>query len=131
MAQNQSSGKTIIKSIQPKLGASSHLHSVCEQPDNSVGLSFAQPLLNSGTVRFDELAGCKHALITRKSLQNKAPEGFIALSADDQPSLETELDKLGANAVWVRPDRYIGAIANSSEALLKQLPKTYTVNLTQ
>ena len=136
MAQNQSNndqskGETTIKSIQPKLGASSHLHSLGEQPENSVGLSFAQPLLNSGTVRFDELAGCKHALITRKSLQNKAPEGFIALSADDQPSLETELDKLGANAVWVRPDRYIGAIANSSEALLKQLPKTYTVNLTQ
>jgi len=136
MAQNQSNddqsnGETTIKSIQPKLGASSHLHSVSEQTAHPAGLSFAQPLLNSGTVRFDELAGCRHALITRKSLQHEAPEGFIALSAEDQPSLETELDKLGANAVWVRPDRYIGAIANSSEALLKQLPKTYTVNLTQ
>ena len=46
-------------------------------------------------------------------------------------SLENELDKLGTDAIWVRPDRYIGAIANSSEELFKKLPETYTVNLNQ
>ena len=136
MAQDQSNtnkknNSATIKSIQPKLGASSHLHSVSEQPAHPAGLSFAQPLLNSGTVRFDELAGDKHALITRSNLQHKIPDRFIALSAEDQMSLENELDKLGTDAIWVRPDRYIGAIANSSEELLKKLPETYTVNLNQ
>ena len=136
MAQDQSNtnkknNSATIKSIQPKLGASSHLHSVSEQPAHPAGLSFAQPLLNSGTVRFDELAGDKHALITRSNLQHKIPDRFIALSAEGQISLENELDKLGTDAIWVRPDRYIGAIANSSEELFRKLPETYTVNLNQ
>jgi len=129
MAQDQDNGKATIKSILPKLGASACAHSVSDQPAHPAGLPFAQPSLNSGTVRFDEFVGYRHALITRSNLQFTAPENFIVLSAEDHPALESELNKLSADAVWVRPDRYIGAVANSSEELLKQLPETYTVNL--
>ena len=111
-----------IKSIQPKLGASPWLHSIDDQPNHSAGRPFAQVSLESDTVRFDDLVGYKHALITRRKLDNPAPDTFVPLSAEKHPSLEVELDKLNANAIWVRPDRYIAALANSPEELFKLIP---------
>jgi len=113
---------TTIRSIQPKLGASPWLHSIGEQPGHSAGRPFAQVMLKSGTVRFDDLVGYKHALITRRKLKNPAPDTFVALSAEEHPSLDDELDKLNADAVWIRPDRYIAELSSSPEELFKLIP---------
>ena len=129
MAHDQSSGKATIKSIQPKAGLSPCLHSISDQPEHAAGLPFPQVMLKSGTVRFDELVGYRHALVTRHKLKKTVADKFVPLSAEEHPSLAGELDQLNAEAVWVRPDRYIAALANSPDELFKLIPDT--VNLLQ
>jgi len=116
--------KATIKSIQPKLGSSPYMHSISGQHHHQVGYPFTQVLMNSSKVRFDTLIGYNHALITRKKMPHSLPEGFFALSAQEHPSLDAELDTLKTEAVWVRPDRYIAAMTNTTDELLQKIPKT-------
>lgn len=121
MANDQKHGKSTIKSIHPKPGASQYLLADGDQEDNPVGHPFPQVLLNENLVKFDDVVGYKHALITRRHLQHTLPDSIVVLSAQDHPVLESALDKLKAEAVWVRPDRYIAAVADNPEALLAQM----------
>jgi len=124
MAKDQVDGKATIQSEQPKLGSSMYLHDLKNSCAHPVGQSFAQTQLDSGMARLDDLIGYKHALITRERLQHSLSDSFVALSTKDYPALVSDLDKLGVNAVWVRPDRYIAAVADSAEKLLSHIPKT-------
>jgi len=126
MSNDQTHGKATIKSIQPKLGNSPYMHSISNQPEHPVGLPFTQVELNSGKILFDTLLGHRHALITRSNLQHSLPKAFFALSAQEHPALETELNKLKTEALWVRPDRYIAASSNSPDELLDKIPDTVT-----
>ena len=50
---------------------------------------------------------------------------FVWLSPIDHPPLEKALGELKTGAIWVRPDRYIGAISDSSEGLVNTLSKFF------
>jgi len=121
MAKDQKAGKSTIKSIQPKLGESTQLVGIQDAP---VGLPFEQPVLETTDKRFDDLAGYRHALISRTTLPLTDAANAVNLSADVHPALHAVLDRMNTNAVWVRPDRYVGAIADTNEGLLTKIAGT-------
>jgi len=120
-SEKTNDNRVTIKSIQPKLGTSPFMHSNSDQNGHPVGLPFVQTRMNSSEVLFDNFVGYNHAVITKTKLQHSLPTGFLALSAQQHPSLEAELNKLKTGAVWVRPDRYIAAVTNSSNELLHKI----------
>lgn len=119
--QDQTRGQASMKSIQPKLGRSNFMMSQPKNPDDPVGRPFAQPLLGGGDMRFDDFVGYRHAVIARDPPKQQVPSDIICLDASTYPSLAKQLDHLKTGAVWVRPDRYIGAIAADADALLGEM----------
>ena len=96
-----------IKSIAPSLG-----------PGLAVGwtepaLQIApQPMLSDGR-RADDVAGYGYALFTRATLPVPSPRDLSVIA---DPAVLPWLDELGAEAVLVRPDRYVlGAARNRVE----------------
>ena len=87
-----------------------------------MGWPFAQPLLGSGDIRFDDFVGYHHVIITQCPPQQQVPSDIKCLDAASYPSLAKQLNHLKTGAVWVRPDRYIGAIAADADALLSKMP---------
>ena len=45
------------------------------------------------------------------------PEGLVAVSSADAPEVVAELERFGAAAVLVRPDRYVLGAANDAAGL--------------
>ncbi len=121
MANNQKHGNSTIKSIQPKLGASHYLPGLSDKEDHPVGRPFLQVLLNENRMKFDDVVGFVHTLITRRNLKRNLTDCIFVVSAQDYTELNAVLDELNAEAVWVRPDRYIAALANNAEELLTQM----------
>ena len=105
-----------MSSLVPRLGAGLH-----QAADLSAGYTFAQPILESG-VPLDEVVGSNFAVIgDRHLLDSVSPatqalwdiNGVVRVPDEAQPYL----DELNARAVIIRPDRYILAVANSTESL--------------
>ena len=119
--QDQTRGQASMKSIRPKLGQSNFMLSQPENPDDPVGWPFAQPLLGSDDIRFDDFVGYHHVIITQRPPQQQIPSDIKCLDAASYPSLAKQLNHLKTGAVWVRPDRYIGAIAADADALLNKM----------
>jgi 3-(3-hydroxy-phenyl)propionate hydroxylase len=107
-----------MESIQPALGPG--LHGDAAPP---AGMLSAQPKLADGR-RLDDAIGPGFAVVCAKSFPARAPAG-VQLVVDGGPEVEAWLAKLGAEAVVVRPDRYVLGAANSVselEALCHRIP---------
>lgn len=109
-------GPRKMSSLTPRLGAG--LQRTADLP---AGLIFAQPILESGEL-FDAFVGANFAVIGDRELLDSvsattralwALNGVVLLPDEAKPYL----DELNARAVIIRPDRYILAVANSTEAL--------------
>ena len=117
MAEAQNDGASQMRSIAPKLGVSM----ICEPvPHNCVGQPFGQVDLGQGQRGFDRLIGYNHAVISPLK-PARIPPGTRWLDPRKYTSLSHALDDLGTSAIWVRPDRYIGAASDSGSDLLDQL----------
>ena len=119
--QDESQGQASMKSIQPKLGQSDLVMSQPENPDDPVGRPFAQPRLGAGDILLDDMVGYRHVIISQRPPKRQASSDIICLAAQDYPPLAQLLDQLKTGAVWVRPDRYIGAVAADADALFEQM----------
>ena len=96
-----------IKSISPRLGKADFFTSFTSTTQ-AAGQLFGQPVLSNG-LRMDEVYEYRTVLISRDFLgYNLAP----VISAEMKKLVSRLLDKLGAYAVLLRPDRYILATAN-------------------
>jgi len=123
MAKDQTGNKATIASIQPALGSSKILNQSSDnnpdhnRPENKSGRPFCQPYFTAKQIRFDDLAGYRHVIISREKII--PPASAINLSAEEFSELDSALNNLDTNAVWVRPDRYIGATGNSSHEVVQ------------
>jgi len=109
---------TRMSSIQPRLGPG--LHGGWTDPRGCIA---PQPMLSNGT-RLDDNVGYAPAMLARDSLRRELSgqllarlgESGIVLVQELPPSLDVWLRDIGAEAVLVRPDRYIfGAARDAAE----------------
>ena len=117
LADAQNGGASQMRSITPKLGASPLLDT---SANDYIGQPFGQVDLDQGQRGFDRLIGYNHAVISPLE-PTKLPFGIRWLDPGKHPSLSIALSKLGTRAVWIRPDRYIGAVSDNGSDLLDQL----------
>ena len=117
MVQNQADGKAKMQSIAPRLGPSALSDSANSE---HVGRPFGQIDLGQGQREFDDMIGYGHAIISPTRPTNM-PDNAIWLDPGQHASLASALINLDANAVWVRPDRYVGAVSDNSFDLLDPL----------
>lgn len=115
MAKDQTGNTATIASIQPALGSSNILDR--NSMDKNLGRPFCQPYFTEPQMRFDDLAGYQHVIISREKIH--PPESSINLSVEEFSELDSALNNLDTNAIWVRPDRYIGATGDSSDDVLQ------------
>lgn len=116
-ASSETTPNKKIVSPEPRLGAAAcftHPHMNTEH----TGFLFSQPCLSDGT-RLDDFCGyeavlivCTRSLLGQGDIQENA---LTLLFADEHPVLADELEKLGVQAVLLRPDRYILATAKKGE----------------
>ena len=134
LGQQQNTGHSQMKSIAPCLGTSS-----LALPDNSthdwVGRPFPQPTLDNGT-RLDDATGYHPLLITCRSpaaIAANIPSGVAHFASRDFPSIEKILSEQQLQAVLIRPDKYVQAVAATNtelDALLELATTTYSPNNT-
>lgn len=109
-------GSRQMSSIAPRLGAG--LHRDASLPAGSI---FPQPILKSG-VPLDEFVGSNFVVVGDRDLLDSVSSATKALWDINgvvclPDEAKTCLDELNARAAIIRPDRYILAVANSTEAL--------------
>ncbi|MES0884320.1 hypothetical protein [Roseibium sp. SCP14] len=63
----------------------------------------------------DDLVGYGPVLFTREKILRDRAENIATIDAQHEPSVKPFLDRLGVNAVLLRPDRYILATAKSEK----------------
>jgi 3-(3-hydroxy-phenyl)propionate hydroxylase len=109
-----------FRTPQPRLGAGWH----AGDAGGHVGL---QPLLNDGS-RFDDKAGYRFALIAEPTLAARASamldtrqKARVAVIEADESAVSEWLKLAGARAVLLRPDRYVGGVANDFAGVGKLL----------
>lgn len=96
-----------IQSIEPALG-----HGLAAGWTGAAHRIAPQPLLSDGR-RSDDAVGHRFALFARPGLGVSSRAGLAVIT---DPAVQQWLDDLGAEAVMVRPDRYVlGAARNRSE----------------
>jgi 3-(3-hydroxy-phenyl)propionate hydroxylase len=97
---------------EPKLGPG--LHDASEH----AGRVAAQPRLGDGR-RLDDAAGYHPALLVAPGFYEVSanPHGNLHVVVADSPASQDYLASLGAQAVLIRPDRYIYGTANHAEQL--------------
>ena len=117
MADGENASVAQMRSIAPKLGPSplSIVGSI-----DCVGRPFAQLDLGEGKRRSDDFIGYRHTVISRDR-PNELPPRVQWLNPNDHPALAKALKNLDAAAIWVRPDRYVGAASDSARDLLTPL----------
>ena len=119
LAEDQRAGRSQMRSIAPRLGHSP-LADGTSHP--AVGRPFGQIDLGAGQRAFDARVGYGH-LIIGADRPAQLPDTVLWMDPAAHPALAVELRALDAGAVWVRPDRYIGAIADSATDLLAPLKR--------
>ncbi len=117
LADPQTAGTTQLRSINPKLGPSPISD---DSKSDEIGRPFGQFDLGNGQRHFDEIIGYNHAILSAIE-PLKLPSGSRWIDSSLHPSLVRALNDLKAHAVWIRPDRYIGAVSQSPHNLLDAL----------
>lgn len=119
MAQEGAASTAQMRSIAPQLGASFLWDQAGVCRDHQTGRPFAQPGLGQGAPRFDDVVGYRHALITDEVPDGPVPDGVVVLTPDDYAPLGGLLCDYTAHALWIRPDRTLGAVSHSATALIE------------
>jgi 3-(3-hydroxy-phenyl)propionate hydroxylase len=107
-----------MKSIAPRLGPGLHFGDAV-----TIGRLFPQPTLAGGR-RFDDICGYRPALIARGAMLSASRQtraGDYLIDANSDEALLECLDALQADAVLVRPDRYVLGTATTPVELDKLL----------
>jgi 3-(3-hydroxy-phenyl)propionate hydroxylase len=95
---------TTFKSIQPPLGSSDQT-ALAGQQNSLNGHLFAQPNLSDGQ-KLDDVVGYAPVLLSRKPIMSAH---LPVLDGQTHPEIAQALQEIGAEAIILRPDRYIAA----------------------
>jgi len=119
ISENKSGGLATMRSIYPILGTGVG----STLPANMIrhrGLIISQPKVID-SVYFDDKYGYNHIFISRVAVDINISKDtqvpFVFITTQNVSSLEELLNDLGANAVLIRPDRYIIGTANSAKEI--------------
>lgn len=102
-------GKARMEFTSPPLGRSD-LASLVVGNTPHTGHLFSQPTLSDGQ-RLDDAIGYAPVLVVRHKLPRDVVPAMRVLDGEAHPAFADALDEIGANAVLLRPDRYIAASA--------------------
>lgn len=120
MAEDQANGHAQMRSITPKLGSSALINTSENGSNRLIGRPFGQYDLGQGQRGFDAKIGYHHFILSRQK-----PDGIIHgvewLDATVYPELNALLTKQNTQAIWVRPDRYVGAISDNASELMARV----------
>ena len=116
MAVDQKEGGARMRSIAPNLGHSPIVQPDDHAADHPVGQTCGQITIGPGGRTCDDLVGYRHMVVTREPVEFERGD-VVGLCSRDYPALEQSLDALNAGVIWVRPDRYICAVAPTVDAL--------------
>ncbi|MFV1527828.1 MULTISPECIES: bifunctional 3-(3-hydroxy-phenyl)propionate/3-hydroxycinnamic acid hydroxylase [unclassified Phaeobacter] len=108
-ANTDQTGTTRMASIAPPLGASD-LGGLVPRNAPHAGQLFSQLTLSDGHL-LDDVVGYTPVLILRHCLPDNIATHFPVFDAEQHPNVAPALDAIGANAVLIRPDKYIAASA--------------------
>lgn len=117
LAEDRAAGRVRMASIAPALGESAAAR-FGAPPSEATGRLAAQPVLSDGR-RLDDVTGYAPVLLSRAPLPGP-PRGPLRVDAGAEPGMGVLLDSLGAEAVLIRPDRYVVSTAET-ESLAKKL----------
>ncbi|MDZ4129300.1 MAG: FAD-dependent monooxygenase, partial [Hydrogenophaga sp.] len=98
----------VFHTPQPALGSGAH------EGGRIAGTVSVQPVLRDGT-RLDDVVGYRFVLVANPDIcsdLNVTPDERVAVIPAHDPSLKNWLESLSAQAVLVRPDRYIAGAAS-------------------
>lgn len=115
MAAERKAGKATMASIAPALGEAGPLFG--EPSGKGRGRLFAQPRLADGRA-LDDAVGYAPVLLT----QRPTASNIAAFDAVAHPEIAGPLDHLGAEAVILRPDRYVLAAGSAEELAALDIP---------
>ena len=102
LGDSSESGAALMQSLQLKLGPG-----LGDVADETRGKLFPQPRLSSGRL-MDDVVGYQPLLVINgEGIDRTVPSGLQVIAADDGPALKPTLFDMEAEAVLVRPDRYV------------------------
>lgn len=107
----------VFTTPQPRLGPGAH-----DGSEHAARIG-EQPVLADGR-RLDDIVGYRHALLVDPGWRVASPSGCCAVVAADSAAARDWLDRLGAGAVLLRPDRYVAGIAKHPDELAQLLRLT-------
>lgn len=126
LADNSEKNNGQMRSIAPKLGQSSILavsdDDGSDDAELSTGRPFPQFCLEPNKTLLDDTIGYRHLVVSSEPMPSLSAQ-VVWLDASKQPAISCILEQAKAGAVWVRPDRYIGAMAPTVEKLaINEIP---------
>ena len=86
-----------------------------------VGRPCPQIKVGNNQTPMDDMAGANHIIIATCRPENLASD-ILCLTPDDSPQIAPLLAQQNAEALWVRPDRYIGAMAADAKHAKQLFP---------
>ena len=121
LADPKSEGHKQLKPLAPKLGTSALFDETQHQMMPDVGRPCPQIKVGNNQTPMDDMAGANHIIIATCRPENLASD-ILCLTPDDSPQIAPLLAQQNAEALWVRPDRYIGAMAPDAKYAKQLFP---------
>ncbi len=112
LGDSSGNGAALMQSLQLKLGPG-----LGDVADETRGKLFPQPRLRSGQLMDDEIGYQPVLIVDGEMVDRPLPDGLRVIAVDDEPALKPILADMEANAVLVRPDRYVLGSAPTRDAL--------------
>lgn len=120
LGQKSQQDDFVMRSIQPRLGASDFLSGQEIDKDSPFGRQIEQIMLDLVGAQLDDYVGYNHFIISRCNL-NSSRKDVVVLSAEFSPKILSILDKCMADSIWIRPDKYIASIFGRDGQLMSFL----------
>jgi len=110
LANPNSDGHKQLRPLAPKLGNSALFDETQLQMMPDIGRPCPQIPIGKDGIPMDDMARTEHIILAQNRPDNLAAD-IVCLMPEDSPQIAEILARQNAFALWVRPDRYIGAIA--------------------
>ena len=116
LAKQMHTGAATLRSIAPKLGKSQVMIVRSDSAEDLTGRPAAQIAIGQKAKPSDDIVGFKHLLLSKYPLKVDENKCVVFIS-DEYPEINGVLTASGSDLVWVRPDRYVGAVASTVDDL--------------
>jgi len=121
MADPRSDGHKQLRPLAPKLGKSALFSASQHHHIDVIGRPCPQFKIGQNATAMDNLIGPNHLIICKDQPDNLAPH-TACITPQNSPKIKQFLDQQDAFAIWVRPDRYCGAMAPDLQSMQTRFP---------